>query len=72
MFKEVGLEPDMKVMASSSKTLSFHKPAAPSKPAAPTGKSAIAPVGSAPVEESFDEVTAGEQSAAQLGAVPAS
>jgi hypothetical protein len=72
MFKEVGLEPDMKVMASSSKTLSFRKPAAPSKPATPTAESVTAPVGSAPAEESFDELTAGEQSAAQLGTVPAS
>lgn len=73
----------MKVMASSSKTLSFRKPAAgSSSPKTPSPKSEASssspkppsPVDgtSVPVVESFDELTAGEQSAAQMGTVPAS
>ena len=77
MFKEAGLEPDMKVMASSSKTLSFRKPQAGSSPAPPKGPPAAASTGpappkSSPAEESFDESIAAEQSAAQMGVVPAS
>ena len=77
MFKEAGLEPDMKVMASSSKTLSFRKPQASSGPAPPNSppakeSSSRAPPKSSPAEESFDESIAAEQSAAQMGVVPAS
>ena len=67
MFKEAGMEPDMKVMASSSKTLSFRKPATSSKPnSSPTPHNGIA------VKESFDESIAAEHSAAEIGIVPAS
>ena len=77
MFKEAGFEPDMKVMASSSKTLSFRKPLTSSSPAPSNGHPAAesstptSPKGS-PVEESYDEITAAEHSAAEIGTVPAS
>lgn len=77
MFQEAGLEPDMKVMASSSKTLSFRKPQASSSPAPSRGNPAEesgrpAPPQGSPAEESFDEITAAEHSAAAMGTVPAS
>ena len=61
------MEPDMKVMASSSKTLSFRKPATSSKPS-----SSPNPHNGTAVEESFDESIAAELSAAEIGTVPAS
>ena len=61
------MEPDMKVMASSSKTLSFRKPATSSKP----NSSSDLHTG-IPVKESFDESIAAEHSAAEIGIVPAS
>ena len=77
MFQEAGLEPDMKVMASSSKTLSFRKPHASSGPAPSSGhpaaeSSSPAPPQASPAEEGFDEITAAEHSAAAMGTVPAS
>ncbi len=77
MFKEAGFEPDMKVMASSSKTLSFRKPLASSSPAPSNGhpaaeSSSPAPSTSSPAEESYDDITAAEHSAAEMGTVPAS
>ena len=69
----------MKVMASSSKTLSFRKPLASSSRTAPASSSPARPAGSSPAasagpsaEESFDESIAAEHSAAQMGTVPAS
>ena len=61
------MEPDMKVMASSTKTLSFRKPVASSKPSSsPDLHNGVA------VIESFDESIAAEHSAAEIGTVPAS
>ena len=67
MFKEAGMEPDMKVMASSSKTLSFRKPETSSKPDSSPG-----PHNGIAINESFDESIAAEHSAAEIGTVPAS
>jgi len=77
MFMEAGLEPDMKVMASSSKTLSFRKPEAGSGPPSSNGTSAResstpASTDGTPATESFDEIIAAEKSAAEMGIVPAS
>jgi len=77
MFMEAGLEPDMKVMASSSKTLSFRKPEAGSGPPSLNGTSAResstpASTDGTPATKSFDEIVAAEKSAAEMGIVPAS
>ncbi len=64
LFKDVGLECDTKLLASSSKVLSFRKPLQPKPAAAPaTAQSHSSP--SSPQ-------TAGEECAEEICAVPAS
>ena len=67
MFSEVGLEPGLKLLSSSSKTLAFRKPKQATPPPATPAPAAGTGIGAASSPQ-----TAGEEQAEKIGFVVAS
>lgn len=72
VLKEAGLECDTKLLASSTKVLSFRKPLQPAKQALQPGATTQTQNGGSSSNSSSSPQTAGEECAEEICAVPAS